>query len=648
MKSKINDRYLMSAAINLMLLVVILIFSTGMAAAQGNSPKPGAHVTSVQEVNPFYTIKSLALSDGAHFIAQIIKSPPTPPGGLAAEQASTVSPMPAGVLILSEVPAFKWVMGCSAVSGSMVSGYYDRTGYDNIYTGPTNGGVYPLVEDDLWGNWTDVAGTTYPNNPLIASHNGLDGRMTRGSIDDYWVSYGSAANDPYITGGWTQHTWETAIGDYMKTSQLAYGNTDGATTFYGYNAATKLTCSAMEGYGVSQDDGTYGRKLFYEARGYTVTDCYAQATDNKFRGGFSLANFKAEIDAGRPVFLNLAGHSIVGVGYDPSSTTIYVHDTWDNSTHSMVWGGSYSGMVLQSVSIVNLAPTGTGVPSAFNKTSPANAATGQATSLSLTWNATSPVTSYDYCYSTSTGCTNWTNVGNTTHVTISGLSYSTPYYWQVRAWNGSSGPTTADGDTYWSFTTQAAPPAPPVPTGVSATKGTYPDKVQISWNTSAGATDYQVYRNTSNSSSGAALLGSPSASPYDDTSAAAGTTYWYFVKACNSAMCSDFSSPDSGFRAVDSLPGTFNKTFPANGSSILASTVTLTWSTSLGATSYSYCFSTSRKSCSTWTSVGDATSVTRSNLKRRTTYYWHVQAINGFGNTYSNGSSTAFWSFRTK
>ena len=88
-------------------------------------------------------------------------------------------------------------------------------------------------------------------------------------------------------------------------------------------------------------DGTYGRKLFYEARGYSVTDCYNQQTDNITAGGFSFANYKAQIDAGYPVLLNLAGHSIVGVGYaDPN--TVYLNDTWDHATHTMTWGGSYS------------------------------------------------------------------------------------------------------------------------------------------------------------------------------------------------------------------------------------------------------------------------------------------------------------------
>ena len=36
------------------------------------------------------------------------------------------------------------------------------------------------------------------------------------------------------------------------------------------------------------------------------------------------------------------------------SNTVYIHDTWDYSNHTMTWGGSYSGMQLRSVSIVNL------------------------------------------------------------------------------------------------------------------------------------------------------------------------------------------------------------------------------------------------------------------------------------------------------
>ena len=170
----------------------------------------------------------------------------------------------------------------------------------------------------------------------------------------------------------------------MKTSQSAYGNTDGSTTFYNWTSnPAPLTCADMVANSIHTRDGTYGRKLFYEARGFTVTDCYSQKTDNN-GGGFTFANYKAQIDAGFPVLLNVTGHTMVGIGYlDPS--TVYINDTWDHQTHQMPWGGSYSGMTMQSVSIVNprisvSAPTITSL-------SPTSAAAGGA-AFTLTVNGT--------------------------------------------------------------------------------------------------------------------------------------------------------------------------------------------------------------------------------------------------------------------
>jgi hypothetical protein len=308
----------------------------------------------LQQINEHFSTQTVTYNDGTSLERIIINGPPLPPPGYELERTAVALPKSSqemGVKTLT-VPAFNWVFGCSSVSGAMIAGYYDRNGFPNMYTGPTNGGVMPL-DNSSWPTWSDGF-TTYPNLPLAASHQWVDGRTTRGSIDDYWIQYDSASQDPYITNGWTQHSWGDAIGDYMKTSQSAYGNTDGSTTFWNYNSATRLDCSAMPGLGII-DDGTYGRKLFYEARGYTVSDCYNQKTDNQIAGGFSFAQYKAEIDAGQPVMLNLEGHTIVGVGYDDFGSTVYIHDTWDYSDHTMPWGGIYSGRALRSVSIVNLA-----------------------------------------------------------------------------------------------------------------------------------------------------------------------------------------------------------------------------------------------------------------------------------------------------
>lgn len=337
------------------LTAILLLSITGSTFANPLPQEiiPNGDNPQIEIINPYYSIEYLTTADGIPLSREIINGPSKPiPEYQAEREASMTTIEPEG--IIANFPSYSWVFGCSAVSGAMIAAYYDRGLYPNMYTGPTSGGVMPIT-DTSWPTWSDGY-DTYPNNPLIASHNGIDGRTSKGSIDDYWIQYGSSTQDPYITGGWTQHSWGTAIGDYMKTSQSAYDNTDGSTTFYNWTySPNKLTCVDMVTNDISQYDGTYGRKLFYEARGYTVTDCYNQKTDNN-GGGFTLANFKAEIDAGHPVLLNLAGHSIVGYGYNGS--TIYIRDTWDSDpsqTYTMTWGGSYSGMRLRSVSVVHLS-----------------------------------------------------------------------------------------------------------------------------------------------------------------------------------------------------------------------------------------------------------------------------------------------------
>jgi hypothetical protein len=345
-----------------MMISLMLLFVLALAVFSGSQSVVRAQGGGTAGDTPYFTTQTVVLGNGTSLDKMIITGPPIPPAGSELQRTAVALPEPNPELTTNSliVPAFNWVFGCSAVSGSMIAGYYDRNGFPNMYTGPTDGGVMPL-DNSSWGTWSDGV-DTYPNIPLAASHDGVDGRVGKGSIDDYWVQYNSAASDPYITGSWTQHTWGDAIGDYMKTSQSAYGNKDGSTTFYNYTtSASPLTCADMLSGGVSTVDGTYGRKLFYEARGYTVTTCYSQKTDNTVAGGFSYAQFKAEIDAGRPVMLNLAGHTIVGVGYnDPD--TIYIHDTWDYLTYPMTWGTSYNGMQLLSVSIVNLAGSTPTVP----------------------------------------------------------------------------------------------------------------------------------------------------------------------------------------------------------------------------------------------------------------------------------------------
>ena len=330
--------------------VLFNLISGAPAFAQENSPTPtpASH-------SEYFSATAIELDDGTALQKVIINGPPDPPPGYSVERFSASLPksnQESGSNSLT-VPAYDWSFGCSATSAAMIAAYFDINGFPEIYTGPTNGGVMPL-NNSVWPDWIDGCGDTSAQNPLSASHLGLDGRLIKGHVDDYWTCYESTADDPWI-GNWTPHTPDDSTGDFMYTNQSSHGNIDGSTQFWGYDNANQLLCSELETLGgIYEIDGTLGFKNFYESRGYFVSECYYQATDNQYAGGFSFENFKAEIDAGQPVMLHVTGHTMVGVGYaDPS--TVYLHDTWDYNTHSMTWGGSYLGMPLYSVSVVHLA-----------------------------------------------------------------------------------------------------------------------------------------------------------------------------------------------------------------------------------------------------------------------------------------------------
>jgi len=256
-------------------------------------------------------------------IVGIRVGPGLPPPVLPAS-VRTPTPNPAaGTNTLANVPAYDWCYGCSATSAAMMMGYYDQSSHPNMYAGPANGGVCPLDNSAAW-----AAG----ESPLSATHLGYDGLAVKGHADDYWVSYLSAAADPYITGAWTQHTWADCTGDYMGTNQSAWHNTDGSTTFFYYTSWGGPLYDYTGHEPSAVKDGAHGMRAFVQARGYTVAAnrVFNQLVypnpikSNTF--GFTFDDYKNEIDKGRPVLIQVEGHTMLGVGYnDPD--TVYLHDT---------------------------------------------------------------------------------------------------------------------------------------------------------------------------------------------------------------------------------------------------------------------------------------------------------------------------------
>ena len=210
-----------------LLLAVVLVFSLGLPAARAEL---GVLPETIIEEGEYYTKSILTTADGTQIGKMAINGPPTPPAGYERSSITVPAPVDSATIGMLSVPAYDWSLDSSATAAAMIAAYWDQNGFPNMYTGPTNGGVMPM-DNSSWGTFTDITGEIYGQCPLTASRDGLDGRVGKGSIDDYWVAYGSSAVDPFTTGSWAQHSWGSAIGDYMKTSQYNYGNVDGATFF---------------------------------------------------------------------------------------------------------------------------------------------------------------------------------------------------------------------------------------------------------------------------------------------------------------------------------------------------------------------------------------------------------------------------------
>jgi hypothetical protein len=227
-----------------------------------------------------------------------------------------------------------------------------------------------------------------------------------------------------------------------------------------------------------------------------------------------------------------------------------------------------------------------------------------------------------------------------------------------------SGPTPTPTPTFTPTPTPTPPTSPPAaPTGVSASDGTWSDRVRILWNASAGATSYHVYRNTTNDTGTATDLGYTTGPGADDMSAVAGTTYWYWVKAFNALGGSPFSSPDTGYRSTTpvatptptpiSPTPTVTPTLPPapppapGGVSASDGTFTdrvrVTWNASAGATSYHVYRNTTNDSGSSLSlATVTSTSYDDSSASGTQVYWYWIRAFNVVGGSPYSASDSGY------
>jgi len=410
----------------------------------------------IRSINPY--VVDRFIKDGKTIDKVMVPSSP-PSAAFKAQAALVPEPdMAAGINVIAGVPALSWVFGCSATSAAMMFGYYDNIGYSDMYTGPTNGGVFPMT-NEAWG-YADIKGESRALCPLSATRLGDDGRTIKGHVDDYWVKIYSSLPDPYITGSWTEHRQGDCTADYMGTNQHKHENPDGSTTFWYYTDGSPTIDFTY--YEPSSRDGCHGMRLFAESRGYKVETNFSQyiygyASQSQ---GFTFNDFKNEIDAGRPVLIQVEGHTMLGYGYNDAGSTVYIHNTWDHYSHTMTWGGYYDNMKHYGVTVLHLAPVASTAPT-VSTTPPTSITSNSAVSGgNISSSGNSPVMVSGVCWSTypnpttNDTCTSDGAISGSFTSYLRGLNPGTPYH--VRAYAKNSTGTAYGSDL--SFTTASADP----------------------------------------------------------------------------------------------------------------------------------------------------------------------------------------------
>jgi len=220
--------------------------------------------------------------------------------------------------VLSGVPDYDWFYGCSPTAAGMLIGYYDRNGYDDKSYGslvPGGNAELNTYSEDYSEDWSAKA------HSAIASEE---------HVDDYWGNPDPMGSDRTSTAEWN------CLADFMGTSQGSKSN--GVTMWH--TAST----TAHDYTDCAQDYGLNGIVDYIQYAGYDVSTAYRQA-DTTGTVGFTFDDFKAEIDAGRPVLVHVTGHTMLGYGYceNAGNEIITVYDTWNEGGGTMTWGGSYSG-----------------------------------------------------------------------------------------------------------------------------------------------------------------------------------------------------------------------------------------------------------------------------------------------------------------
>jgi len=284
---------------------------------------------------------------------------------------------------------------------------------------------------------------------------------------------------------------------------------------------------------------------------------------------------------------------------------------------------------------------GTDTPGVPVPNYPANGATNLTFPVTLIWNI---VTAAEYYIcQVSKSITFDTLIFNetlfSTNYQLTGLTYSTNYYWRVKSVNaiGSS-----DFSGVRSFTTYSGLPDAPVlslPSNGSTMKTLTPT---LSWASAALASGYRVQVSAVSSFATLLINQTTSGISFQAGGLTYGTTYYWRVYATNGVGSSGPSAAWS-FITYTGLPETPELLSPANGSKNQPIAPMLIWNSSYGATGYRLQVSESNTFATLVVNkLVSATSYLCAGLSFSSGYYWRVSATNNAGSS----AWSSVWNFK--
>ena len=347
--------------------------------------------------------------------------------------------------------------------------------------------------------------------------------------------------------GMLNWTWSSGGGEATVINSSFAGNTGSAilvngpssnATLYNVNVSGSLAIMTSGGMSIFQSilSGSCPAGAYCDANTLTSTDSQfvdANGADNTFGtmdDNLRLQSTSPAIDSGDNSYLPADAADIDGDGNKTELIPLDLDGASRFLDSAVPDTGSGTPPIVDRGAYEFGDP-----PGAFSKTSPADAATSQPLSLDLTWGSSSKTTRYEYCYDTTddNACSTWVDNGTSNSASLSGLATGATYYWHVRAING-FGTTYSNGsDTaYWSFTTGTQPGAFNK-SSPSNNATSQPLSLNLSWESSSGATHYEYCYDTTNDNACGSWVDNGTSTSAPLTGLAPGMTYYWHVRALN-------------------------------------------------------------------------------------------------------------------